>query len=68
MGVLFGIRPKLEDISDITDIEAYGLSFVGNGQVNLEIFSDIQIPLQEIRRDIIANQDPIPVKFVVDNR
>jgi len=67
MGIIFGIRPRLTDVNNLSDIEAYGLSHVGNGEDKLEIFHDIQIPLQQIRRDIIANQDPIPINFVVDN-
>jgi len=66
MGLLFGVRPKNTSVNNITDIEAYGLSFVGSGQQDLEIFSDIQIPLQEIRRDIIANQDPVPISFILE--
>jgi len=66
MGILFGERPRLTDIANLTETEAYGLSFVGNGYVKLEQFQDIQIPLQEIRRNIIATQDPIPIKFIVD--
>jgi len=66
MGLLFGKRPRLSEVTDLTDIEAYGLSFVGNGFVKLEIFQDIQIPLQQIRRDIIANQDPVDLDFIVD--
>lgn len=66
MGLLFGIRPRLTEVSNLNDLESYGLSFVGNGNINLEIFNDIQIPLQAIRRDIIANQDPIDIKFIVD--
>lgn len=67
MGIIFGIRDRLTDVHDLSDIEAYGLSHVGNGNDKLEIFNDIQIPLQQIRRDIIANQDPIDINFVVDN-
>ena len=67
MGVLFQTRPRMTDIHDISDVFAYGLSFVGNGNVKLEIFNDIQVPLEEIRRDIIANQDPIDIQFIVDN-
>ena len=67
MGILFGVRPRLTDVNNISEIEAYGLSFVGNGFTKLEIFRDIQIPLQEIRRNIIDTQDPIDIKFVVDN-
>lgn len=67
MGILFGERPRLTDVNNLSDIEAYGLSFVGNGFEKLEKFRDIQIPLQEIRRNIIATQDPIDIKFVVDN-
>ncbi len=66
MGLLFGKRPRLSDVADITELQAYGLSFVGNGSVKLEIFQDIQIPLQVIRRDIIANQDPVDLDFIVD--
>ncbi len=66
MGLLFGTRPRLTEVTNLNDKEAYGLSFVGNGYVNLEIFQDIQIPLQEIRREIIATQDPIDIKFIVD--
>ena len=66
MGLLFGIRPRLSDVTNLNDKEAYGLSFVGNGNYKLEIFQDIQIPLQEIRREIIASQDPIDIKFIVD--
>jgi len=66
MGLLFGKRPRLTSVSNLTDIEAYGLSFVGNGSINLEIFQDIQIPLQNIRRDIIKNQDPVDLDFIVD--
>jgi len=67
MGILFGVRPRLTDVKDLSELEAYGLSFVGNGFTKLEIFRDIQIPLQVIRRNIIATQDPIDIKFVVDN-
>ncbi len=63
MGLLFGKRPRLTEVTNLTDIEAYGLSFVGNGFVNLEIFQDIQIPLEEIRR---ARVDPIDIDFIVD--
>jgi len=66
MGILFGERPRLTEISDITEIEAYGLSFIGNGNTKLEIFNDIQIPLQAIRRRIIAEDDPIDIQFIVD--
>jgi len=66
MGLLFGKRPRLSEVTDISNIEAYGLSFVGNGSVKLEIFSDIQVPLEQIRRDIIANQDPVDLDFIVD--
>lgn len=66
MGILFGERPRLTGVHGLTDIESYGLSFVGNGQQKLEIFSDIQVPLEEIRRDIIANQPPSPIKFIMD--
>jgi len=67
MGLLFGIRPKNTSVNNTTDIENYGLSFVGSGQQDLEIYSDIQIPLQEIRRDIIKNQDPINIQFILEN-
>ena len=67
MGIIFGIRPKLTSVHNLDDIESYGLSFVGSGQQDLEIFSDIQIPLQEIRRKIIAEQDPVPLNFILDN-
>jgi len=63
MGVLFGIRPRLTSIANLTDIEAHGLSFVGNGHINLEIFADIQVVLEEIRR---ARKDPINIQFIVD--
>jgi len=66
MGLLFGVRPKNTSVNNIPDIEAYGLSFVGSGQQDLEIFSDIQIPLQQIRRDIIANQDPVDISFILE--
>ena len=66
MGLLFGIRPRSTEVTNLNDKESYGLSFVGNGYVNLEIFQDIQIPLEEIRREIIASQDPIDIKFIVD--
>ncbi len=66
MGILFGIRPRLTEVNNLTEIESYGLSYVGNGNINLEIFNDIQIPLQEIRRDIIKNQEPIDIQFIVD--
>lgn len=66
MGLLFGERPRLTEIANVDDIEAYGLSFVGNGSDKLEQFQDIQIPLQQIRRDIIATQDPVDLDFIVD--
>ena len=67
MGLLFGTRPRLTDVETDNDLQNYGLSFVGNGAVKLEIFNDIQIPLQQIRRDIIANQDPINIQFILEN-
>ena len=62
-GILFGERPRLTGIENLTDIEAHGLSYVGNGHINLEIFADIQVVLEEIRR---AREDPINIKFIVD--
>ena len=66
MGILFGERPRLEEISNLNDIEIYGLSFVGNGNVELEEYNDIQVPLQAIRRRIIAEDDPIDIRFIMD--
>ena len=66
MGILFGIRPRLTDVETNNDLENYALSFVGNGAVKLEIFNDIQIPLQVIRRRINA-EPPIDIKFILDN-
>ena len=66
MGILFGERPRLEEISNLNDIEIYGLSFIGNGNVNLEEYNDIQVPLQAIRRQIIAENEPINIKFIMD--
>jgi len=63
MGLLFGKRPRLTEVTNLTDIEAYGLSFVGNGFVKLEAFQDIQVVLEEIRR---ARVDPIDIDFIVD--
>ena len=67
MGLLFGTRPRLTDVETENDLQNYGLSFVGNGAVKLEQFNNIQIPLQQIRRDIIAHQDPINIQFILDN-
>ena len=66
MGILFEVRPRLTDVNNLSDIEAYGLSFVGNGFEKLQKFQDIQIPLQQIRREIIARNDPIDIKFIMD--
>jgi hypothetical protein len=66
MGILFGDRPRLTDINDTNDLENYGLSFIGNGDEKLEKYNDIQVPLQAIRRSIIAHQDPINVRFIMD--
>ncbi len=66
MGILFGERPRLTDISNTNDLENYGLSFIGNGKEKLEKYNDIQVPLQFIRRKIIAEQDPINVQFIMD--
>jgi hypothetical protein len=66
MGILFGERPRLTDINDTNDLENYGLSFIGNGAEKLEKYNDIQVPLQFIRRKIIAEQDPINVRFIMD--
>jgi len=65
MGILFGIRPRLTEVNNLSDTESYGLSFVGNGWNNLEKFRDIQVPLQEIRRKI-AEEDPIDIQFIVN--
>ena len=65
MGLLFGERPRLTEVSNLSDIEAYGLSNVGNGHMKLEIFDDIQVPLQQIRREI-AKEPPIDIQFIVD--
>jgi len=67
MGFLFGgTRPRLTDVHDTDDLLNYGLSFVGNGAEKLEKYNDIQIPLQFIRRRIIAEQDPIDIEFIMD--
>jgi len=66
MGILFGERPRLTEVHGTNDLENYGLSFIGNGAVNLEAFNDIQIPLQAIRRKIIAENDPIDIRFIMD--
>ena len=66
MGILYGERPRLEEISNLNDIEIYGLSFVGNGNVELEEYNDIQVPLQAIRRRISAEDEPIDSRFIMD--
>lgn len=67
MGIIYGNRPRLTGVHDITDIQAYGLSFIGNGNWQLENFNDEKVVLDEIRRNIIAHQDPIDLKFIQDN-
>jgi len=67
MGILFGIRPRLTDVETDNDLQNYGLSFVGNGAVKLEIFNDIQIPLQVIRRRINA-EPPIDIQFILKDQ
>ncbi len=66
MGIIFGERPRLTSVHNTTDLQNYGLSQIGNGKVNLEIYDDIQIPLQAIRRNIIATQPPSKIQFIMD--
>ena len=65
MGVLFRRRPRLEDVSDLNDIEAFSFSNFTRTYDTLKKFDDIQVALDEIRRRI-ALGPPSRIQFVVD--
>lgn len=66
MGVLFRVRPKLNDIEGLNPIERYGLSQVTNTFDDLKVFDDPAVPLNYIRKTI-AFGPPSSIKFILDN-
>ena len=64
MGILFGERPKQESVSNLDDVEAYALANATQSYTTLEVYDDIQVPLDKIRKDIIENEAPVPIDFI----
>lgn len=66
MGILFGERPRSTDVHNLSDVEIYGLSNFTNNETTLKVYDSIEVPLNAIRKHIIATQPPSKLKFIMD--